>query len=547
MRRFSSYGPVINKIHYYAPREELIEFAYRQIVGKNYEEGGHYITIWAPRQTGKTWTMQQILWRLQKDDRFYVLKINLEHLKMEKNVGTILNSIGKWIIEYLDIKGFQKDIKIDEPEIFQKIFEKAYLKKSLILILDEFDALEEEAISAIVGVFRNIYNIRRDQGDKAAEEKDYLLHGVALIGVRSVLGIENEKGSPFNVQRSVHIPNLTFEEVKKMFRWHEEESGQKIEQEVIERLFYETKGQPGLTCWFGELLTEGWDGFEVTKDMPVDMELFEEAYTAASYMLPNNNILNIISKAKKEPYKQTVLKLFGTKEKIAFSYDKVNLNFLYMNGVIDFEKGEDKKLYVKFSSPFVQKRLFNYFTDEIFDIIDDLYEPFDDIDSCITEKSLNIKNIMKLYGRYLVKNKEAFLINAPRRHDMRIYEAVFHFNLYSYLSRFIRRFKGEIYPEFPTGNGKIDLILKYAGKIYGIELKSYTDNREYKTAAKQAAHYGKQLGLEEISLIFFIESIDDENRKKYEVDFYDEETRVKVMPIFVETGSEFTELENLQN
>jgi hypothetical protein len=38
--------------------------------------------------------------------------------------------------------------------------------------------------------------------------KDYLLHGMALIGVRAVLGVENVKGSPFNVQRSVHIPEF---------------------------------------------------------------------------------------------------------------------------------------------------------------------------------------------------------------------------------------------------------------------------------------------------------------------------------------------------
>ena len=49
------------------------------------------------------------------------------------------------------------------------------------------------------------------------EEKDYLLHGLALIGVRAVLGVENVKGSPFNVQRSLHIPNLTHDEVVYLF------------------------------------------------------------------------------------------------------------------------------------------------------------------------------------------------------------------------------------------------------------------------------------------------------------------------------------------
>ena len=225
-------------------------------------------------------------------------------------------------------------------------------------------------------MLRNIYNINKEQLNLPLEQRKYLLHSVALIGVRSVLGIENPKGSPFNVQRNVHIPNLTFEEVEEMFGWHERESEQTIDQEVIERLYYETKGQPGLTSWFGELLTEG----------------------------------------------------------------------------------------------------------------------------------------------------------------CHLFKAVFHFNLYMYLSSFINGFHGEVYPEFPTGNGKIDLIIKYKKKIYGIELKTYTNAPGYKEALKQAAKYGRQLGLDKISLIFFVETINDESREKYEADFEDEETGVRVEPVFVATG-----------
>jgi hypothetical protein len=536
MRKFSSYGPINTKLSYYAPRTELIERAVLQLLGENPDEGGHYITVWASRQTGKTTTLKEALFKLREDKRFDVLKINLEHLKFEENVGNVLNSIGKWILKKLEITSF-KDKRIDTLDMFQAIFAKGVLKKPFILIMDEFDALAEDVISAIVGALRNIYTIRQDQSDKSTEEKDYLLHSVALIGVRSVLGIENTKGSPFNVQRSVHIPNLYFKEMEKMFKWHEKESKQSFDQKVIERLFYETKGQPGLISWFGELLTEGCHLFTVKEDKHIDSVFFERVYNTAISALPNNNILNIISKAKQEPYKNIVLDMFKTDEKLNFKYDDKAHNFLYMNGVIDIEKTVDGKHYMKFPCPFVQKRLFNYFSNEISKYIGKLYEPFEDLDDAITDDSLNIRNIMKRYRVYLIKNWDWTFKDAPRRSDMRIYEAVFHFNLYMYLSSFMQRFKGEVYPEFPTGNGKIDLIVKYAGKTYGIELKSYTDKRGYKEALKQAAKYGKQLNLEKISLIFFVEYIDDENRKKYEIDFDDPETSVKVMPVFVETGN----------
>ncbi|MCP4138164.1 MAG: AAA family ATPase, partial [bacterium] len=232
MRRFSSYGPVNTKLNYYAPRQELIEKAYTQLVGEDPEEGGHYITVWAPRQTGKSWLMQRILFKLQADERFDVVKVNLEHLKIENDISKILISIGKRITKKLN----KKIIKTDSLEKFENIFSTDFLDKPLVLILDEFDALAEDAINAIVGVFRNIHMLQQDQADKSTEKRDYLLHGVALIGVRSVLGVENVKGSPFNIQRSVNIPNLTYDEVNEMFKWYERESGQKVEQEVIDRL-----------------------------------------------------------------------------------------------------------------------------------------------------------------------------------------------------------------------------------------------------------------------------------------------------------------------
>jgi hypothetical protein len=39
MRQFSSYGPVNTKLHYYVPREALIEQAYTQLIGENPDRG----------------------------------------------------------------------------------------------------------------------------------------------------------------------------------------------------------------------------------------------------------------------------------------------------------------------------------------------------------------------------------------------------------------------------------------------------------------------------------------------------------------------------
>ncbi len=77
MRKFSSYGPIDTDLEYYAPRKELIAKAHRQLLGEDPKKGGHYITVWAPRQTGKSWTLQQVLFQLQQDESVDAVKINL--------------------------------------------------------------------------------------------------------------------------------------------------------------------------------------------------------------------------------------------------------------------------------------------------------------------------------------------------------------------------------------------------------------------------------------------------------------------------------------
>ena len=123
---------------------------------------------------------------------------------------------------------------------------KGMFKKPVILFIDEFDSLPRNVIDRLVTLFRDMY----------LKPESFILHGLALIGVRAVLGVESDRGSPFNIQRSLHVPNFTREEVEDLFRQYRIESGQGIEPAVVEKVYEVTRGQPGLVGWFGELLTE---------------------------------------------------------------------------------------------------------------------------------------------------------------------------------------------------------------------------------------------------------------------------------------------------
>jgi len=106
-----------------------------------------------------------------------------------------------------------------------------------------------------------------------------------------------------------------------------------------------------------------------------------------------------------------------------------------------------------------------------------------------------------------------------------------------YLQQFLRSRGGRVYPEFPTGNGKVDLFIHYRKQIYALEIKSFGDQATYRKSLVQAAAYGQKLQLADIWLVLFVAYVDEVNRQKYEVLYEDAQSGVTVRPVFVETGS----------
>ena len=535
MRRFSSYGTINERSDYYVPRKALVEQALRELVGDENRDGS-YITVWAPRQRGKTTVMHSVLRQLRQREDLHVVSESMEHLNGEGAVAAA-TAIAEAIANQT---GLEKP-SVASLRDFERLFLRDHLGKPLVLVLDEFDSLADDAVAALARSFRRIYLRRAEQAHRPAAERDFLLHGVALVGVRSVLGVENRVGSPFNVQRSLHIPNLTAGEVRRLFDWYQRESGQAVAPAVVDRLYQETQGHPGLVCWLGELLTETHNPHRAAVASgsggkpPLGGEDFERMYAAALHSLPNATITNLIAKVREAPQRDFVLELFRTDRKVPFHFDEPHIAYLYTNGVVDEEPAADER-FVKFASPFVQKRLFNYFSQTDFGETGRTHAPFEDVSDAVTDAALNVRGLLRRYQRHLRENRDWLLQDAPRRADLRVREAVYHFTLYRFLCDFLEPWHGRVLPEFPTGNGRVDLLIRRARQVYALEVKSYRSPSGYRDALGQAAQYAGTLGLAEIALAFFVEAIDDASRAQYETAYSDVETGVTVVPTFVATG-----------
>jgi len=500
MRKFHSYGPVNCKAHYCVDRKELVNNCTEQLSG-NSNDSGHYFTIWAPRQTGKTWLIKQSAEKIKHNyrDTYNVALLSMQSYEYSDTDSPLTTFFETW--QELIYDEFNIDIGcLNKWNQWLKLFKKknGLFKKPLILFIDEFDRLPLDIIDQIVSMFREIYLSR----------EKYILHGLALVGVRAVLGVDSAKGSPFNIQQSIHVPNLSFRETQTMFDDYQKESNQTIDSQVIHKLFEMTNGQPGLVSWFGELLTQKYNE---NPNKPIDMNLWKKVYTRSQNIEHNNTILNIIAKAKNE-YKYQIFQLFQNPD-IDFSFAVDWCNYMYMHGLVRYEEIEsdnDIRHICKFASPFIQSILYSVFIKEMnlspktnIGALNGL----DKLDDVFAGPVLDIPALLKRYIDYLKRLKdkgENPWVNQPRRKsDYHLTEAVGHFHLYYWLKIALGK-RCVISPEFPTGNGKVDLhLISTNGKKGLIEVKSFVNAYELEDSIIQAARYATRTGHENITIALF--------------------------------------------
>lgn len=482
-----------------------------QLLGQPDELGGHYFTIWGSRQTGKTWVMRQAIKeiRARYGDKFAVGALSMQGLfGPDDGEAVFFRSVPLMFREGFRLKPKAPTNWDEWLELFA--CEGGLFDKPLILLIDEFDALPPPLIDRIVSTFRKMFLAR----------ENYVLHGLALIGVRAVLGVDSPRGSPFNVQRSLQIPHLTRDEVVELFHQYQSESGQVVETNVVDSVYESTRGQPGLVSWFGELLTEKYNP---GKDKPVTLTTWYRVYARALAIEWNNTVLNLVKKARGE-YRPYVLRLF-TDPNVPFTMDKDWCNFLFMNGIIDEavlespREGELDQAVCRFSSPFVQRRLYSALTDDMFEQKGPvpLIPVVDSLEDVFTPDGLCVPPLLERYRDYLKRLKEKGIdpwMGQPRRQDLQYTEAVGHFHLYAWLQHALRGFSCSVSPEFPTGNGKVDLMLQTVEHKALIEVKSFVSPPQLIAARKQAAAYAVKLGLSAATVVVFAPTNDEASLAK---------------------------------
>lgn len=134
----------LTDLHYYVPRTSFVDHLYQQVCGDDLGKGGHYITVWAPRQTGKTRLLHRFVQELQA--WFARLFPPVQTWGELSNLITAQN-----------------------------------FSKPLILLLDEFDALAEPFINRFANESWWQRAPKKERGDTVPQLAEVIaspLHGV---------------------------------------------------------------------------------------------------------------------------------------------------------------------------------------------------------------------------------------------------------------------------------------------------------------------------------------------------------------------------------
>lgn len=489
MREFNTSGPNNPDIHYTVMREALIEKALAQIAHPADPKGGRYFTLYAPRQTGKTTFVEQLMRRLDRE-QFFPALISFEALAgaeepvFYRELGKVLERMGDFpfpipaMSSKYDLMNFLAALKTQMPQKF-------------CLIIDEFDGLNAPYLGDLLHVLRQVYHAR---GQK------YNLHSLILIGVRNLTEINLERASPFNTNDEIRLGFFTREETLDLMAQYEAESGQQFAPEAKARLFYETQGQPGL---INALCRKMVEDLNPGLDKILDAKIADEVVERFIRVEISKNVSNIMNKAREA--EDHIIELFNTSAKIPFHVDLEWQKFLWVHGVIDVEDTGGKEKYVKFACPLYQKKLYYFFKPQIDEArfyvpINVSYQSF-----LSPEGKLDLLALLQAYQAYVNRRGKKAFAHARKRKDGRLVEAAYHYSLDTFLSSAMQYLDGQSHVEFPTGNGKVDIFIFRQDRKYILEVKNYTGEDQLTKAKAQAVRYAKSEGLPEAYLVIFSE------------------------------------------
>jgi hypothetical protein len=495
MKFFNTAGPIKPEIHYNIPLVERI----------NSDEIIHlidqqkYFVLHAPRQSGKTSSLLQLMKILNDSGKYKCLYINVESAQaarenVEEAMKAIISSLASNERFYLKEKVFAEY----KDEIFSEgVF--SALKKALelwtleseiptVLFIDEIDSLVGDSLISVLRQLRSGYT-QRPAG---------FPQSIILCGVRDVrdyrINSSREKdvitgGSCFNINsKSLVVGNLKQEDVESLYLQHTEETGQVFTKEAIKLAFEYTNGQP----WLANALA-----YEVCYEMKEGKDRKNEI-TADMIVTAKENLIKarathldqLIDKLREERVRKVIEPMLKGEDMeknmpwddVQYSID-LGLIMRTPNGLVI-----SNKIYNE-----VIPRELGFVTQVSFE------STVDRLIYVNKNGSLNIEKLISDFQEFFRENSESWLERFMYK------EAGPQLLLQAYLQRVVNG-GGRIHREYGLGRMRTDLLVEWSDKSkYVIEMKVLHKSLESTIAEglKQTWEYMDRTGMNIGNLLIF--------------------------------------------
>ncbi|GAA1702123.1 ATP-binding protein [Nonomuraea bangladeshensis] len=249
---FNTTGPCDPQRHYMLPPTQRLPQA-RELI-----EMDRYFVLHAPRQTGKTTTLDTLASELNAEGDITALMFSCESAKAAGDdypaaESLLLDSLR----EAAEESGWPDELLPPDPwpqsspgSRFRAAL-REWCRRSprrVVLLLDEIDALQGNSMVSILSQLRHGHNARHKGLPFPAS--------VVLCGLRDVRDYKVASGgpsdgsnpaSPFNiVADSLRLGDFTADDIAELYDQHTQATGQEFTKDAVDRAFELTQGQPWL-------------------------------------------------------------------------------------------------------------------------------------------------------------------------------------------------------------------------------------------------------------------------------------------------------------
>lgn len=478
-------------------------------------EAEQYFVIHAPRQTGKTTFLHALAHRLNKEGNYVATVCSLESagypsITVEDANDVFIRSLYQIAPLFLEESLLPPNPYNypSSPQLFKRYLTEwcRQLPKPLVLLLDEVDALYDDVLISTLRQLRDGFQLRPEGFPQS----------VALVGLRDIreyrlrARADNPSigaGSPFNVKaKSFFLSVFSLEEVRGLLQQHTDDTGQLFTEEVLQKLYDYSGGQPWLTNALaneivGELLKEDFS-------KPITPDLVEEA----KERLIDQRQTHLDSLADKinDPRVKPIIINIITGGDIQFDGADDNLRYCRDLGIIT------GKSPVQFANPIYREIITRILTTGFQESINQ--EIAQTSWYLRPDGSLDMDKLLAAFVDFYRWNSESWLERFQYK------EAGHQLLLMAFLQRIVNG-GGRIEREMAIGNGRTDLAVFWKEQVIAIEIKMNHNARSLPDGLRQLGRYMDKLGQKQGYLVLFEKKSSEElpweeriRRELHEVD-----------------------------